>query len=77
MVHDLQTHSLPDETQELERCAIRSGYEEADRAGSVDRFLTDLRSHTKVVHDLFRSFFYDSHASPLLKAALKAMRTPR
>jgi glutamate-ammonia-ligase adenylyltransferase len=77
MVHDLQTHSLPDEAQELERCAIRSGYEEIDRAASVNRFLADFRSHTKIVHDLFRSFFYDSQASPLLKATLKAMRTPR
>ena len=77
MVHDLQTHSLPDEAQELERCAIRSGYEVTDRATSVNRFQADLRSHTKIVHDLFRSFFYDSQASPLLKATLKAMQTGR
>jgi glutamate-ammonia-ligase adenylyltransferase len=77
MVHDLQTHSLPDEMQELERCAIRSGYEETDRAASANRFLADFRSHTKTVHDHFRSFFYDSHASPLLKATLKAMHALR
>ena len=77
MVHDLQTHSLPDEAQELERCAIRSGYEVTDRATSVNRFQADLRSHTKIVHDLFRSFFYDSQASPLLKATLKVMQTGR
>jgi glutamate-ammonia-ligase adenylyltransferase len=77
MVHDLQTHSLPDEAQELERCAIRSGYEVTDRATSVNRFQADMRSHTKIVHDLFRSFFYDSQASPLLKATLKAMQTRR
>ena len=74
MVHDLQTHSLPDEAQELERCAIRSGYEGTDRAASVARFQTDLRSSTKVVHDVFRSFFYHSQTSPLLKATLKAMQ---
>lgn len=77
MVHDLQTHSLPDEAQELERCAIRSGYEVTDRATSVNRFQADLRSHTKIVHDLFRSFYYDSQASPLLKATLKAMQSGR
>jgi glutamate-ammonia-ligase adenylyltransferase len=77
MVHDLQTHSLPDEAQELERCAVRSGYEVTDRATSVSRFQADLRSHTKIVHDLFRSFFYDPQASPLLKATLKAMRASR
>lgn len=26
MVHDLQTHSLPAEAEELERCAIRMGH---------------------------------------------------
>jgi glutamate-ammonia-ligase adenylyltransferase len=26
MVHDLQTHALPDQQRELERCAIRMGY---------------------------------------------------
>jgi len=77
MVHDLQTHSLPDEMQELERCAIRSGYEGTDRASSVNRFQSDFRSHTKVVHDLFRSFFYDSQASPLLQATLKTMQLRR
>jgi glutamate-ammonia-ligase adenylyltransferase len=68
---------LPDETQELERCAIRSGYEEADRAGSVNRFLTDLRSHTKVVHDLFRSFFENPKSSPIFKATVRAMKIGR
>ena len=74
MVHDLQTHSLPDETLELERCAIRSGYATPDRPSAVHRFQADLRAHTKFVNDLFRSFFYDSQASPLVKVALKAMR---
>ena len=77
MVHDFQTPSLPDAAQELERCAIRSGYEVTDRATSVNRFQADLRSHTKIVHDLFRSFFYDSQTSPLLKATLKVMQTGR
>ncbi|HKR79223.1 MAG TPA: hypothetical protein VJR69_05925, partial [Nitrospira sp.] len=74
MVHDLQTHSLPDEALELERCAIRSGYAISDRPSAVNRFQADLRAHTKFVNDLFRSFFYDSQASPLVKVALKAMR---
>ena len=74
MVHDLQTHSLPDEALELERCAIRSGYAISDRPSAVNRFQADLRAHTKFVNDLFRSFFYDPLASPLVKVALKAMR---
>jgi glutamate-ammonia-ligase adenylyltransferase len=31
MVDDLQTHSLPAEADELERCAIRMGYGGEDR----------------------------------------------
>jgi glutamate-ammonia-ligase adenylyltransferase len=77
MVLDLQTHSLPDETLELERCAIRCGYEGNDRAGLVRAFQADFRSHTKLVNDQFRSFFYKPNASPLLKATLKAMNKPR
>ena len=73
MVHDLQTHSLPDEALELERCAIRSGYQGTNRPVIASRFQADYRSHTKVVHDLFRSFFYETGASPLLKATLKAI----
>jgi [glutamine synthetase] adenylyltransferase / [glutamine synthetase]-adenylyl-L-tyrosine phosphorylase len=74
MVHDLQTHSLPDEALELERCAIRSGYAITDRRTAVNRFQADLRAHTKFVNDLFRSFFYDPLASPLVKVALKATK---
>jgi glutamate-ammonia-ligase adenylyltransferase len=74
MVHDLQTHSLPDEALELERCAIRSGYAAPDRPSAVKRFQDDFRAHTKFVNDLFRSLFYDPQGSPLLKRALKAMK---
>ncbi|MDF2460371.1 MAG: glnEb [Nitrospira sp.] len=77
MVHDLQTHSLPDEALELERCAVRSGYQGTDRPVIANRFQADYRSHTKVVHDLFRSFFYETQVSPLLKATLKAMAVRR
>ena len=35
MVHDLQTHSLPDQAEELAHCAIRMGYDTKDRARGV------------------------------------------
>ena len=38
MVHDLQTHALPDQQKELERCAIRMGYDKADRPIAVKQF---------------------------------------
>ena len=71
MVHELQTHALPDEAEELERCAIRSGYEGSNRNAAVKKFLADHATHTTVVHNLFRSFFYEPKSSPLLKSALR------
>ncbi|WP_455241254.1 [protein-PII] uridylyltransferase family protein, partial [Petrachloros mirabilis] len=75
MVHDLQTHALPDEAEELERCAIRAGYESGDRVAGLKRFQADHATHTAVVHGLFRSFFYEPKSSPLLKATLRAMKS--
>jgi glutamate-ammonia-ligase adenylyltransferase len=80
MVHDLQTHALPHEAEELERCAVRMGYGGGDRTAAVKKFQADHGAHTAVVHDLFRSFFGDPRNSPLFKAALRAVgarRRPR
>ena len=67
MVHELQTHALPDEALELGRCAIRMGYEREGRAGGVRQFLSDLQAHTQLVNRTFRGFFHERKASPLLK----------
>lgn len=71
MVHELQTHSLPDEQEELERCAIRGGYEGGDRTAAVKKFLADHAMHTSVVHTAFRSFFYETKGSAWFKAAMR------
>jgi glutamate-ammonia-ligase adenylyltransferase len=73
MVHDLQTHALPDEAEELERCAIRGGYEGSDRTAAVKKFLADHATHTAVVHRIFRSLFYEPNRSPVFNATLRAM----
>lgn len=70
MVHDLQTHALPDEAEELARCAIRMGYETDDRGPGVARFAEDHRRHTGLVNRTFRALFYEPKTSRLLKAAL-------
>lgn len=70
MVHDLQTHALPDDGLELEQCAIRMGYEELDRAAACRRFAEDHARHTKAVHDCFVGFFADPERSPLFKAVV-------
>jgi glutamate-ammonia-ligase adenylyltransferase len=71
MVHDLQTHALPDDALELERCAIRCGYESADRTNAVATFGTDLRRHTEYVSRTFRALFHEPKTSALLKAVLR------
>jgi len=67
MVHDLQTHALPDQQKELERCAIRMGYDRDDRPIALKQFQVDLAAHTTVVHDIFRSFFDIPKTSAIFK----------
>lgn len=74
MVHDLQTHSLPAEEQELERCAIRMGYGRDDRMKAAELFLVDHRRYTTVVHRAFQSLFSEPKTSPILKTTLRLIR---
>jgi glutamate-ammonia-ligase adenylyltransferase len=71
MVHDLQTHALPGQQKELERCAIRMGYDRDDRPIALKQFQVDLAAHTTVVHDIFRSFFETPDTSAILKKTFK------
>ena len=73
MVHDLQTHSLPDQEDELERCAIRMGYDGTDRPTALTQFQADHAAHRTLVHDIFRSFFESPKTSPHFKATLRAV----
>jgi glutamate-ammonia-ligase adenylyltransferase len=78
MVHDLQTHALPDSPEDLTRCAIRLGYSPRDRAWATKRFEADYRRHTTVVNRIFRSLFDAPERSALLQAVRrKAMKTGR
>ncbi len=74
MVHDLQTHALPESSEEMERCAIRAGYDTADRKKGAEQFRADHERHTGIVNRMFRSLFYEPGTSPLLKETLGAMR---
>lgn len=71
MVHDLQTHALPDSPDELTRCAVRLGYSARNRREAMRRFLEDYRRHTDRVHQLFRNLFYETGRSGLLRRVLK------
>ena len=77
MVHELQTHALPHEAEELERCAVRMGYGGDNRTAAVKRFQAAHATHTAVVHDLFRSFFETPTISPVFKAVLRTTNTRR
>jgi [glutamine synthetase] adenylyltransferase / [glutamine synthetase]-adenylyl-L-tyrosine phosphorylase len=77
MVHELQTHALPDQHDELERCAIRMGYIGENRSAALRQFQFDHTAHTTAVHDIFRSFFESPKTSTVLKATLRAMKTRR
>jgi glutamate-ammonia-ligase adenylyltransferase len=73
MMHDVQTHALPDEQEELAQCAIRMGYEAHDRVAGLALFLADHALHTRHVNQAFRSLFYSPESSSLLKATLQAI----
>ena len=73
MVHDMQTHALPDRQDKLERCAIRMGYIGASRSAALEQFQTDHAAHRALVHEIFRSFFETPKTSKLFKAMLRAI----
>jgi len=73
MVDDLQTHALPERSEELERCAVRMGYGVEDRKKAAKLFQVDHQRHTEMVHRIFRSFFIEPMTSPVFKAMLRAI----
>lgn len=69
LVHDLQTHSLPQGVGELRKCALRLGY--GNRGGDEVRlFVQDLTFHRENVHRLFRNVFYEPHNSAIWQRVL-------
>ena len=74
MVHDMQTHALPDRQDKLERCAIRMGYTGASRSDALKQFQADHTAHRTVVHDIFRSFFERPNTSAILKKTFQLIR---
>lgn len=71
MVDDLQTHALPESSEELERCAVRMGYGAEERKKAAELFHADHQRHTEMVHRTFRAFFAESMTSPVFKATLR------
>ncbi len=61
LVNDLQTHTLPRNDVELERCARRLGYrakpDDPERSSPLTWFAADLERRTSAVHEVFQSLF--------------------
>lgn len=70
MVHELQTHSLPADPDELRICALRLDYRDSPGATATEQLLGDYRLHTGQVNQIFRAFFDTPEDSPVVRAAL-------
>jgi glutamate-ammonia-ligase adenylyltransferase len=77
MVDDLQTHTLPESGEALERCAIRMGYDAGDPIGGAEQFHKDHHRYRDMVRRQFMSLFAEPDTSPILKAVLRAIGTKR
>ena len=71
MVHDLQTHAIPESRDDRIQCAIRLGYPAENREQAMERFLADHQRHTGEVNRIFRTLVDAPDRSPVLRAALK------
>jgi len=71
MVHDLQTHAIPESRDERIRCAVRLGYPAQHRGQAVEQFLADHRRHTEEVNRMFRTLVDSPDRSSVLQAALR------
>ena len=76
MIHDVQTHALPDDQEELAQCAIRMGYEARDRAAGLARFRADHALHTRHVNQAFRALFYSPESSAAAEGSPAGDRGP-
>lgn len=66
LVHDLQTHTLPQEREELFRCARRMGYGIKPKETEdvvLKTFFADLRRHNQGVRAIFHGLFEEAEAT--------------
>jgi len=55
MVNDLQTHVLPQDPLEIERCAVRVGYAKSLGQKAAEQFLQDFKGCTQRVNQAFET----------------------
>lgn len=71
MVHELQTHSLPADPDELRICALRLDYRDTPEATATQQLLDAYRLHAGRVNQIFRTIFERPRSSPVIRAALR------
>jgi [glutamine synthetase] adenylyltransferase / [glutamine synthetase]-adenylyl-L-tyrosine phosphorylase len=76
ILHELQTHTLPEDAQELGRLARRVGVL-GPPARAAREFQTRHRAVTTAVHRAFREFFADRDVSPRRKIRLASLTALR
>jgi glutamate-ammonia-ligase adenylyltransferase len=70
LVHDVQTHSLPLEREEMLRCARRMGYRPTEMETDEDllkRFHSDLQQHNQGVREIFHGLFEEAKGNGRLE----------
>ncbi len=60
IMYDLQTHTLPEDEQELRRLAIRLGYSDSSRPGALVAFQADLKEKTEVNRRILDHLLHDA-----------------
>ena len=55
MVEDLQTHTLPSDPGEYQRCALMMGYRDSEASRAADQLRHDDETHAGHVNEIFRN----------------------
>ena len=63
ILHDRQTHTLPDDPQEIQSLGRRMGYQPPEYLDAGTALLADYQRHTEAVRQLYDSFLQGARAS--------------
>ena len=63
MVEDLQTHTLPTDPGEFQRCALMMGYCDFEESHAADQLRHDDETHAGNVNEVFRNLFLPAHGT--------------
>ncbi|MBI3594933.1 MAG: hypothetical protein HY200_08240 [Nitrospirae bacterium] len=67
MVHENQTHTLPEGEEEFQMAALRLDYRDNENETATVQFAKDYKTHTGRIHRIFEDLFNGPESSALLK----------